>query len=102
VRRCLWCGSPDQLTRDHVVARVQLKLALGQDRYHRYCATTRKLNIMTLCTTCNNDKGDRNCDLRDADTQQRLIQTLRDYGIDDVIEWSEPEHIFTRSYMEHR
>lgn len=95
-RRCLWCGTQDDLTRDHVVSRLQLRLALGREEYQKFCATVRKLNIMTLCSTCNNDKSDRSCDLRDAETHIRLRQALREYGIDGVIEWSKPSDIFQK------
>lgn len=96
MNRCLWCGSPDNLTRDHVVARVQLRLALGQDEYARFCARVRKLNVQRICATCNNDKGDRNCDLRDEETRFRLIMALSEFDILDKIDWSSPESIFTR------
>jgi hypothetical protein len=87
MRRCLRCKSTDSITRDHVVPRVQLKLALGKEQYEKFCSQVRKLNIMDLCGPCNNEKGDKAIDLRDEDTQLLLRIALMEYGLD-------PEDIF--------
>jgi len=95
-RRCAWCGVLDNITNDHVVSRLQLRLALGRERYQDFCADVRKLNLQPLCSFCNNEKSDRSVDLRDPELQIRLRTKLREYGIDDVVEWSVPSQLFTR------
>lgn len=96
MRRCLRCGAVDNLTRDHVASRVQLRLALGQDEYARFCSKVRKLNIQRLCTQCNNDKGDKSCDLRSKEIRDRLLEAIDEFGIADKIDWSDPEDTFSR------
>ena len=94
MRRCLWCGEADGITRDHVVSRVTLRLALGQEEYARFCARVRKINIQDTCGRCNNFKGDRSSDLRNDGREELLRQHLIDFGLDpdDILE--HPESVF--------
>lgn len=89
MRRCLRCGAVDGITRDHVVPRVQLRLALGQDAYARFCAQVRKINIQDLCGPCNNDKGDRTADYRNDERHEILVAALEQFGIRDKINFEE-------------
>lgn len=88
MRKCLWCGATDGITRDHVVSRMTLKLALGRDEYARFCSLVRKINIQDTCGPCNNYKGDRSADLRQDERAVMLRMYLMDFGLDpnDILE----------------
>jgi len=86
-RRCVWCGDKDNLTRDHVVSRLHLRLLL-QEQYARFCADVRKINLQPMCGFCNNEKSDKSVDLRPVERQIDLRNKLREYGIDHLVEWS--------------
>jgi 5-methylcytosine-specific restriction endonuclease McrA len=92
MRKCLRCGTQENITKDHVVSRVALRLALGSEDYSRFCAKVRKLNVQDACGPCNNEKGDRSIDLRTDSRPERLREALIDFGLD-------PEEIFS-SYEE--
>ena len=91
MRKCLWCGANDNITRDHVVSRMTLRLALGQEDYARFCALVRKINIQDTCGPCNNYKGDRSAELRKDDRAWMLEEYLREFGLDpgDILEPAE-------------
>jgi 5-methylcytosine-specific restriction endonuclease McrA len=89
MRKCLRCGAVEGITRDHVVPRVQLRLALGQDEYARFCAKVRKVNIQDLCGPCNNEKGDRTGEFRTDERAELLIGYLKEFGLDDTIDFDE-------------
>lgn len=93
-RRCLWCGDTENITRDHVVSRVTLRLALGQEEYQRFCAKVRKINIQDLCGLDNNAKGDKSSDLRDDLRADLLREYLVEFGLDpdDILE--DPDRVF--------
>lgn len=44
--RCVYCGSPENLTIDHIVPRA-------------YGGTNDRANLQTLCARCNSNKGNR-------------------------------------------
>lgn len=94
-RRCVWCGDKDNLTRDHVVSRLHLRLLLGNE-YARFCADVRKINLQPMCGFCNNEKSDKSIDLRPAERQIDLRNKLREYGIDHLVDWSKPSEIFSK------
>lgn len=94
MRKCLWCEETDGITRDHVVSRVTLRLALGQEEYARFCAKVRKINIQDLCGKDNNFKGDRSSELRDDDRAWMLEEYLREFGLDPDEILEPPENVF--------
>lgn len=94
-RRCVNCGTKDNLTRDHVVSRLHLRLLLGP-RYAAFCADVRKVNLQPMCGFCNNEKSDRSLDMRPAVRQIDLRNKLREYGIDHLVEWSRPSDVFSK------
>jgi 5-methylcytosine-specific restriction endonuclease McrA len=85
MRRCLRCGTTEgQITRDHVVPRIVLRMAFAEmpGEYARFCATVRKINIQPLCNFCNNLKGDRACDYREDERRDKLVQALIEFGLE--------------------
>lgn len=89
MRKCLRCGELEGITRDHVVPRVQLRLALGQDEYARFCAKVRKINIQDLCGPCNNAKGDRTAEYRTDERAAMLVEYLKEFDLIDRINFDE-------------
>lgn len=68
MKRCLKCGTTNDLTRDHVVPRAVLKCILTRDQYDEFTSNTSRiaLNFQVLCTTCNQDKGTDIIDYRET------------------------------------
>lgn len=66
-RKCLRCGSPDDLSIDHVVPLAKL-------------GTNDPDNLQTLCKRCNSIKGDATKDYRSANVDPPLIQRRTNEG----------------------
>ena len=77
--RCVYCGTPDRLTLDHVLPRSRG----GQDAWH---------NLVTACQRCNTAKGDRTPEEADMQLAQRpfrpsFIMFLSDFNGKVQEEW---------------
>lgn len=82
-KRCLKCGTKEDLSKDHVVARFVLKTSLTRDQvemFHRI--TAKKLNKQWLCRACNSDKGWDCVDYRGEETAEELQRILlEEFGV---------------------
>lgn len=88
-KECLRCGVGDNITRDHVVPRATLKQILGRDKYPKFSAESRYVNIQPLCSECNNLKGNRTCDYRDHNKAGDLQMLLHRWGILTLIDFED-------------
>lgn len=95
MQRCLVCYTKENITRDHVVPRVVLRMVMEREEYFDFCQNVRKANIQPLCGPCNGYKSSRVADLRNATERERLLGFMDDYGIIDRVDFEDPE-VFLR------
>jgi hypothetical protein len=88
MKQCLICGETENVTKDHVVPRLVLRMLLGREPYAKFCSEVRKDNIQWLCGPHNNEKGTRVIDYRDDDRHAALLAWLDKYGIE--VEFEDP------------
>lgn len=92
-KTCLVCGS-DDVTRDHVVSRLALRMSLSQEDYKKFCETARSANIQSLCKKHNNIKGNMSCDLRKDFRSDMLKKYLVEFGLDPKEILQDPKEVF--------
>lgn len=90
MKRCLRCGTGENITRDHVCSRVLLKCHLTRDQYARFSAEARDINIQPLCRQCNNAKGGDAVDYRGIDERVTLLLLLDRWGLDIEVKPGKP------------
>lgn len=90
-RVCVACGRPGDLTRDHVVPRLILRIMLGREQYAKFCSEVRKVNIQPMCGPDNNKKATRVIDFRPREQHEQLLFYLDKHGILDDVEFENPE-----------
>lgn len=86
MKQCERCGSTEDLSKDHVIARFVIKTARNkhgypvtkeqQQEFHRI--TGKRLNTQPLCRKCNGDKGYACIDYRGWETAQQLMNAVAD------------------------
>lgn len=91
MKRCVACGTTDNLTRDHVVPRLVLRMLLERETYAHFCSKVRKVNIQPMCGECNNLKATRVIDLRGEEEHYRLLAFLIDYDIIGKVVFEDPD-----------
>lgn len=92
-KRCLRCGTTENITRDHVVSRFILRTVLKRWQYEDFCQKASKnLNKQPLCGPCNQEKGPKAIDYRGPEMAQSLQGFLLiEYGVLVDIEVSDGE-----------
>lgn len=93
-RKCVVCGEQGDITKDHVVPRLVLRIMLGREAYANFCSEVRKVNIQPMCGPDNNLKATRIADLRSPEEHAQLCVYLDKYGILDDIEFEDPFVMF--------
>lgn len=90
MKRCLRCGTKENITRDHVCSRVLLRTHLNRDSYQRFSAEARDVNIQPLCRNCNNEKGGDAVDYRGIEDRVALLLLLDKWGLDIEVKSGKP------------
>lgn len=99
-RRCVVCGEEGNITKDHVVPRLVLRIMLGREKYADFCSVVRKINIQPMCGPDNNIKATRVADLRTPEEHAQLCEYLDLFGILDSLEFEDPAAIFGDRILE--
>lgn len=91
--RCLRCGSPNELTIDHIVPRSRLNNNITDERrlsrFHARSVRRALCNFQTLCGPCNRLKSNGPAvDYRDSvSLRSKLLHLMSEFGIyEEVIE----------------
>lgn len=77
--RCLRCGTEDNLTLDHIVAKQVLRNLLSPKMYAKFNAQANLAdycNLQTLCARCNQRKQCDVVDYRDDDSLYATLNSL--------------------------